>query len=65
MRGKMYPGIYRKDSKTARPVPYFFAVDSVDYQRQWDFFKIAEAAIQKRVPAAIEDALKFQLKKLA
>lgn len=64
-KGKLFPGIYRKEEKGAAPVPYFFAVNSVDYKRQWDFFGLVEAAIQKRIQPALEDAVAHQLKKAA
>lgn len=59
-RGKQAPGIYQRQEGKA--VPLFWIVPSVDYQKQWDFFKVAEESILKRLPDAMNEAIAKRLK---
>lgn len=59
-RGGMAPGIYQRQNGSA--VPMFWSVDSVNYKKQWDFFRAAEQSIMKHLPDAMNNAIARRLK---
>jgi hypothetical protein len=63
-RGKMYPGIYRKNEKGI-PVPMFFAHDAAqNYGKRFDFYGVAERSAKTHLQAGVTEAITFRLRRL-
>jgi hypothetical protein len=61
-RGKMYPGIYRKNEKGV-PVPMFFAHGAAqNYGKRFDFYGVAERTAKEHMRDAIAEAITVRLR---